>query len=339
MDGRCFQYRLGHPIDPRRRGQGRDAIDRLQERDPLAVPETPRLGRDPLGGLHRKDPEIPRLEPQSIFPRGHRENHRLDARPPMTGQELRRLVIEISLMAKVGHISSALCICDILSVLYGKVLRNPGTPDRDRFILSKGHAALALYVALHKKGLLDRKELETFCADGSRLGVHPEFGAPGVEVSTGSLGMGLSVGAGLALSAKLRKSPWRVYVLMSDAECDEGSVWEAAMFASHHRLQNLTVIIDDNGFQAFGRTEKILNLQPLEERWRSFGWEASTVDGHDEAALAKALADPSGKPRVLIAKTISGKGVSFMENKLEWHYYPVNEEQARQALRELGGAS
>jgi len=257
----------------------------------------------------------------------------------MTGQELRRLVIEISLMAKVGHISSALCICDILSVLYGKVLRNPGTPDRDRFILSKGHAALALYVALHKKGLLDRKELETFCADGSRLGVHPEFGAPGVEVSTGSLGMGLSVGAGLALSAKLRKSPWRVYVLMSDAECDEGSVWEAAMFASHHRLQNLTVIIDDNGFQAFGRTEKILNLQPLEERWRSFGWEASTVDGHDEAALAKALADPSGKPRVLIAKTISGKGVSFMENKLEWHYYPVNEEQARQALRELGGAS
>jgi transketolase len=255
----------------------------------------------------------------------------------MTGRELRRIVIEISELAKVGHIASALCICDILAVLYGRVLRKPGTPGGDRFILSKGHAALALYAALERQGLITRAELETFCKDGSRLGVHPEFGTPGVEVSTGSLGLGLSVGTGLALSSSRRADGRKVFVLLSDAECDEGSVWEAVMFAAHHKLSNLTAIIDDNGFQAMGQTKDVLNLQPLEDRWKAFGWDAQTVDGHDEAALWQALEKGSDRPRALIAKTVMGKGVSFMERRLEWHYYPLNDEQARQALKELEG--
>lgn len=253
----------------------------------------------------------------------------------MTGQELRQRVIEISLLAKVGHISSALCICDILSVLYGKVLRSPGTKKGDRFILSKGHAALALYTAMEKIGLIDGSELETFCKDGSRLGVHPEAGLPGVDFSTGSLGMGLSVGAGLALSAKMRQEDRKIFVLVSDAECNEGSIWEAAMFASQHRLANLTVIVDDNGMQAMGPTQGILDLRPFAPRWKAFGWETVEVDGHDEAALATALAVPTDRPRAVIARTVPGKGVSFIEGKLEWHYYPIQEEQARQAFREL----
>jgi transketolase len=169
--------------------------------------------------------------------------------------------------------------------------------------------------------------------------VHPEVGTPGVEFSTGSLGLGLSVGSGLALSSRMRRSDRNVYVLLSDAECDEGSTWEAAMFAAHHRLSNLTAIIDDNGMQALGKTRDILDLEPMEERWRSFGWDAVAVDGHDEAALASVLWGRNrDKPRMVVAKTVLGKGVSFMEGKNEWHYYPLNEEQAKQALRELGGA-
>jgi transketolase len=260
----------------------------------------------------------------------------------MTGRDLRRRVIEVSLKAGVGHIGSALSICDIVAVLFGGTLRGPGTkdPDRDRFILSKGHAALALYCALEKAGLIMSAELETFCKDGTRLGVHPEHGVPAIDVTTGSLGMGLSIGAGLALSATMKKSKSRTYVLVSDAECNEGSHWEAVMFAAHHRLGSLTAIVDANGFQAMGPTREILSLEPHEERWRAFGWNARVVDGHDEAALRAALqAEPTDdRPRVLIAKTVAGKGVSFMEQQLSWHYYPLNEEQARQALRELGGA-
>jgi transketolase len=253
----------------------------------------------------------------------------------MTGKDLRRIVIENSLLAQVGHIASALCICDILSVLYGKILRNFPGPDRDRFILSKGHAALAQYAALRLKGLLSQKDLETFCKNGSSLGVHPEYGTPGIEISTGSLGMGLSVGAGMALSANRRGANWNVYVLVSDAECNEGSLWEAVMFAAQHKLSNLTLVIDDNGMQAMGKTADILDLQPLETRLHAFGWDAQTVDGHDPLALEKALRVKSPKPRAIVAKTIAGKGVSFMEGKLEWHYYPLSPDQARQALAEL----
>ncbi len=254
----------------------------------------------------------------------------------MTGLELRKIVIEISRIAKVGHIASALCVCDLVAVLYEKILREGPEPFRDRFILSKGHAGLALYAALYLKGLITREELETYCQDGSRLGVHPERGIPGVELTTGSLGNGLSVGAGLALSAKLRNQQKRVFILLSDGECDEGSVWEAVMFAAHHRLSNLTAIVDANGLQAFGKTRDVLDLEPLEERWGSFGWQTQRVDGHDQSALEKAFSAPVGdRPRVLIARTVGGKGVSFMEGKFEWHYYPLNEEQSLQAIREL----
>lgn len=261
--------------------------------------------------------------------------------PPveLTGQALRRLVIERSVAAGVGHISSALCICDIMAVLLRAVLRDVGSsdPERDRFVLSKGHAALALYAALHLRGVLSFKDLEGFCVDGGRLGVHPEHGIPGVEVSTGSLGLGLSVGAGLALSAKLRQQSWRTCVLLSDAECNEGMVWEAAMFAAQHRLSNLVAVVDDNGMQALGPTRDIIDMEPLEERWRAFGWDARTVDGHDERALEAALrpAPANGPPRVVIARTVAGKGVSFMERRLEWHYFPLSREQGAQALREL----
>ncbi|HVR83824.1 MAG TPA: transketolase [Planctomycetota bacterium] len=259
--------------------------------------------------------------------------------PRFTGRDLRRRVIEISLKAGVGHIGSALSICDLVAVLLRDLLQGIGTedPGRDRFILSKGHASLALYCALERIGLLSSDELGTFCKDGSRLGVHPEKGVPGVEITTGSLGMGLSVGAGLALSARLRRSSSRTCVLISDAECNEGSLWEAVMFAAHHRLASLTAVLDLNGLQAMGATKEILDLSGMEDRWRSFGWDARMVDGHDEAALAEAFRAPraEGRPRVLIARTVLGKGVSFMENRQDWHYYPVNAEQARQALTDL----
>jgi transketolase len=257
----------------------------------------------------------------------------------VTGRGLRRRVLEVSQKAGVGHIASALSICDILSALFGGTLQGIGSrdPDRDRFILSKGHAALALYCALEHLGVLMPAELETYCSDGGRLGAHPEHGLPGVEVTTGSLGMGLSVGTGIALSARLRGSRARTYVLVSDAECNEGSVWEAVMFAAHHRLSSLTAVVDANGFQALGRTREILDLEPHEEKWRAFGWDVVAVDGHDEDALCEALRAPSPerRPRALIARTVAGKGVSFMEGRVEWHYLPVSPEQARRALSEL----
>lgn len=259
----------------------------------------------------------------------------------MTGRDLRKLVIEISRLARVGHIASALCVCDILAVLYGKVLRAaaPADPDRDRFLLSKGHAALALYCALHLKGWLSRGELETFCRDGTRLGAHPEAGVPGIDWSTGSLGLGLSIGAGVALALRERGSPARVFALLSDAECDEGSTWEAAMFAAHRRLENLVAVVDWNGLQAMGPTREILDI-PMEAVWRSFGWDTVVVDGHDERALEQALSRRSGPaPRAVIARTTAGKGVSFMEGKVEWHYFPITDEQALLALRELEGNS
>jgi transketolase len=255
-------------------------------------------------------------------------------------RDLRRLVIEISLRAGVGHVGSALGICDIVAVLFGSILRGVGSsdPDRDRFILSKGHAALALYAALHRGGLVSRAELETFCADGSRLGAHPEHGVPGIEVSTGSLGMGLSIGAGLALSFARRKSRARVFVLLSDAELDEGSVWEAVMFAAHHRLANLVAVVDLNGMQALGRTRDILDLEPVEARFSAFGWDAVAISGHDEAALEAALKAESPRPRAIVARTVMGKGASFLEGKLEAHYYPIDARQAEQALREVEGS-
>jgi transketolase len=250
---------------------------------------------------------------------------------------IRRQTIEQAKRANVGHIGSALSIADILAVLYGGVLSVPSHDDvdRDRFILSKGHAALALYCALHGTGRLSTAQLESYCADGSMLGAHPEHRLAGVDFSTGSLGQGLSVGVGAALAARLRRSSRRVFVLVSDAECNEGALWEAVMFAAHHRLANLVAIVDENGQQALGHTRDVLDLSPLEQRWAAFGWDVAVVDGHDHAALAHALGTVRGAPRVVIARTTFGEGVSYMEGQIKWHYWPMSDEEYASAVDEL----
>lgn len=257
--------------------------------------------------------------------------------------QIRRLILVQSKHAGVGHIASALSIADIVAVLFDGILRGAGTddPDRDRFVLSKGHASLALYCALHLRGLLPADLLNTYCGDGTLLGVHPDHHLRGVDFSTGSLGLGLSLGAGSALGARLRGSDAKTFVLISDAELNEGSTWEAVLFAAHHRLGSLTAIVDANGQQALGRTAEVLDLGDLAEKWRAFGWDVRDVDGHAPEAPRAALGgdrDPRGRPRVVIARTVAGKGVSFMEGKIEWHYLPLSDDLFATALREIGAA-
>ena len=263
-------------------------------------------------------------------------------RPTMLPQEIRRIILQQSKRANVGHIGSSLSIVEILLALYEHVLKvkDPADPDRDRFILSKGHAALALYGILFLKGWISAAELDTFCSDGSFLGVHPERAVPGIDFSTGSLGQGLSMGAGAALAARLQRSSRKTVVLISDAECNEGSVWEAVMFAAQHQLSNLLAIVDVNGQQALDYTERILDLSPMQQRWQAFGWDAREVDGHNVEQMAATLNQlrlDSGPPHVLIAKTVFGKGVSFMQGKVKWHYWPMSEDEYRQALQEVAG--
>jgi transketolase len=267
-------------------------------------------------------------------------NETIDLGKPINSRRVRQIIIEQSKRAGVGHIGSALSVADIVSCLYGGLLRaaHPADPDRDRFILSKGHAALALYAALHLRGWVSEKLLNTFCADGSSLGVHPELACPGIDFATGSLGQGLSFGCGAALAAKVQKSARKVFVLISDAECNEGSVWEAIMFAAHHQLSNLVAIVDLNGQQAFGFTRDVIDLHPLTERWRAFNWDVHVVDGHNQeqiAATVKNLNFASGQPHVLIANTTFGKGVSFMESQIKWHYSPLSEAEYQKAQEEL----
>lgn len=262
----------------------------------------------------------------------------------LCGWRIREIILEQSRRANVGHIGSALCVADLVAALYGGVLRivDPDDPERDRFILSKGHAALAVYAALHLRGWLTADELNTYCADGSLLGVHPEHRLRGIDFSTGSLGQGLSVAAGAALAARMQRSPRRVFALLSDAECNEGAVWEAVMFAAHHRLANLVALVDVNGQQALGATKHILNLEPLGQRWRAFGWDVHEVDGHDAAEVAATVArldTTHGPPHVLLARTVFGKGVSYMQGQIKWHYWPMSEEEYRQALREVREAA
>jgi transketolase len=197
---------------------------------------------------------------------------------------VRRIVLEQSKRANVGHIGSCLSIADVVAAIFAVLRGAPDDPDRDRFVLSKGHGALALYAALHLKGSLDSAALETFCEDGTALGVHPEAVVDGVDFGTGSLGHGLSIGAGAALAARLQKSRRRAFVLLSDAVCNEGSTWEAVMFAAHHRLGNLIAVVDENGQQALGYTNDVLSLSPLAEKWAAFGWGVHEVDGHDARA-------------------------------------------------------
>ncbi len=256
---------------------------------------------------------------------------------------LRHLILEQSKRANVGHIGSALSVADILAALYSGILRieSPNHPDRDRFILSKGHAALALYAAFYLRGFIDAATLDTYCGDGSLLGVHPEPALRGVDFATGSLGHGLSIGAGAALGARLSGSARRAFVLVSDAELGEGSLWEAVMFAAHHKLENLVAIVDWNGQQALGYTEDVLSLRGLPDRFRSFGWEVHEVDGHDIDALEGAVNRRSvdGRPRVLVARTVFGRGVSFMEGRIHWHYWPMSDEEYLRALAEVSAGS
>jgi transketolase len=256
-------------------------------------------------------------------------------------RQIRRGVLEQSKRAGVGHIGSALSVADLLAAIFGGVLRaeSAADPERDRFVLSKGHAALALYVALHATGRLDDETLARFCVDGSPLATHPEHVVCGIDFSTGSLGQGLSYAVGAALGARMQGSRRRAFVLLSDAECEEGSVWEAVMFAAHHRLGNVTALVDVNGQQALGYTRDVLNLTPLSDRWGAFGWDVHEVDGHDVDVLIgtmQCLAADESKPHVLLARTTFGRGVSYMENTIAWHYLPMSDEQYSRALSELG---
>ncbi len=248
--------------------------------------------------------------------------------------------------ARASHIGSCLSAADILAVLYASVLNfdaaNPALPSRDRFILSKGHAAAVLYAVLAESGFFPREWLEHYTEDGSPLAGHAVHkGVPGVEVSTGSLGHGLSIGVGMALGARRTKTAYRVFVLMSDGECDEGSVWEAALFAGHHGLENLVAIVDQNQIQSFGRVADVLDLEPFADKWRAFGWNVVELDGHDHFALSRALQGAPGvpeRPTLVVARTVKGKGVSFMEDKLEWHYRSPDDAALALALGELGEA-
>lgn len=256
------------------------------------------------------------------------------------GADIRRSIIEQSKRANVGHIGSCLSIADLLAALYGDVLDLPTLdhPDRDRFVLSKGHAVLALYAALHHTGWLSEEQLDSYCADGSPVGGHPEHALDGVEFSTGSLGHGLSLAAGSALAARLAGRTNRTFVLVSDAECNEGSLWEAVMFAAHHHLSGLVAIVDANGQQALGRTVDVLDLSPLAERWAAFGWDVHVVDGHDVDAVAGRLGGLDtigGPPHVVIAKTTFGKGVSYMESRIHWHYWTMSDDQYQDALDQV----
>lgn len=272
---------------------------------------------------------------------GHSDNLRAvsNAATRTRAIKIRKTILTQSKRANVGHIGSCLSIVDILATLYGGVLKfaSPDDDDRDRLILSKGHAALALYGALNAIGVIDDGLLETFCSDGSALGTHPEHVVPGIDFSTGSLGLGLSFACGAALAARMQNSQRRIFVIVSDAECNEGALWESVMFAAHRRLSNITAIVDANGQQAMGYTRDVLDLAPLEDKWRAFGWDVHSADGHDPVALANTLSELNrdGAPHVMIARTTFGKGVSFMENQLSWHYWPMTDDQFLAAIAEL----
>jgi transketolase len=258
--------------------------------------------------------------------------------------KIRQLVFNMILKAGGGHIAPAMSCAEILAVLYGSVLRvdpeNPGLADRDRFILSKGHASAALYAALALKGFFPMEWLDEYCAFHSPLGGHPDMHkVPGVEASTGSLGHGLPFGAGLAYSAKVRGLNYKTWVMLGDGECQEGSVWETALFAAQNKLSNLVVVVDANGFQAMERLEEIITIEPQKEKWESFGWSAREVDGHDVNSiyeLFRELTSNQEQPVAIIARTVKGKGISFMENQPLWHYRLPDAAEEKQARQELG---
>ncbi|MBI4065033.1 transketolase [Candidatus Gottesmanbacteria bacterium] len=275
------------------------------------------------------------------------ERHLTD-RLKKTAKEVRKDIIEMAYTAGVGHIGPALSIADILTVLVCKVVkRNKRVrldPYRDRLLLSKGHAASALYALLHATGRISRKDLLSYCQNGGAFGDHPEYNPGiGIEFTAGSLGLGLSVGAGIAYSLKnyshnkSRRSPM-VYVILSDAELNEGSIWETVMFAGHHHISNLVAVVDANGQQAYGKTKDIINLDPIHTKWEAFGWKTYTINGHDIPQFYKTLRSlptTNKRPQVIIAKTIAGYGVSFMHRKILWHYWPLDKKLYQKALADI----
>jgi transketolase len=246
-----------------------------------------------------------------------------------------------------AHVGGGLSIVEIMAVLYGAVMnfdaKNPRDPDRDRFILSKGHGVLGYYAALAQSGFFPEELLETFQRDGTELVAHPVMNqALGIESSNGSLGQGLSFAVGVAIAAKLRRKNFHTYVLLGNGECDEGSVWEAVMLASQRGLDNLTAVVDCNAMQSDGNSEDIINLSPMSEKFAAFGWETAAADGHDVKALYAALSPRTpggGRPRAVIADTVKGRGVSFMENSKDWHHNRLTQALYERALAEMGDAS
>jgi transketolase len=272
---------------------------------------------------------------------------------PSTDDELRALArklrshsLRMISQAKTSHIGSCLSLADILAVLYGRVLRvdpkKPEWPDRDRLIVSKGHAAAVTYAAVAEAGFMPLERLGEYARNGGQLYGHvTHAGVPGVEMSNGSLGHGLPVGTGMALTAKRDRRPWRVFVLMSDGECDEGSNWEAILFAAHHRLDNLVIVIDYNKIQSLDFVDKTIGLEPFADKFRAFGWGVREVDGHDVGALRSTLESlpiEAGKPNAIIAHTVKGKGVSWMEGKVLWHYRAPAEDELAKALAEVAAS-
>ncbi len=260
-----------------------------------------------------------------------------------TASSLRSDIIRMTCAAGSGHPGGSLSVIDILLVLFFREMRinpdMPGAPDRDRFVLSKGHAAPALYAVLAARGFFRRELLNTLRKLGSPLQGHPDMRKlPGVEMSTGSLGQGLSVANGMALAARLSRSRSRVYVVLGDGETQEGQVWEAAMTAAHYRLDNLVAFVDNNGLQIDGPTSEVKQVEPLTDKWRSFGWHVLEVDGHDLGAIARTLDEArevTGKPVMIIAHTVKGKGVSFMEGQVDWHGCAPSSKEMAEALEEL----
>ena len=269
-----------------------------------------------------------------------------DVRDPKTlAWLIRRNGLEMTHISHGSHIGSVLSVAEIIAVLYSSVLNvdpeQPKKPDRDRLILSKGHAGSAVYAALAETGFFPVEQLKTHYANGSILSGHVSHkGVPGVEVSTGSLGHGLGVGTGMALGAKMDGAQWRTYVVLGDGECDEGSVWESALQAAQYKLDRLIAVVDYNHMQSLATVEDTLKLEPFEQKWKDFGWNAESVNGHDTDALKAAFARAkenagSRKPYVILAHTVKGKGISFMENNILWHYRTPQGEEYEAALKEL----
>ena len=262
-------------------------------------------------------------------------------------REIRKDIVRTVGAAKSGHPGGALSAADIVAALYFHVMRHnpkdPKWPDRDRFVLSKGHACAVLYAALAESGYFPKEELMTFRKLNSRLQGHPDMNkTPGVEFSTGSLGHGLAAANGMAMAGKLDNKSYRVFVMIGDGESQEGTIWEAAMAAAHYKLDNLTAILDHNGLQIDGPNAEVMGVAPLADKWRAFGWNVVDIDGHDFQQILAALAPESGvpgKPTVIIARTTKGKGVSFMENAVDWHGKAPKPEEVEQALAELDHVS